>query len=217
MSFIIPILGTWGWDDTDSMRWWKRQSPFVTFLGTHGIELVAGGEDPYIWDGELDGIPTRRGRNLLVWKANGLGFRRYCKPGPQGSEDGAHYIPYENRRVIAHSHGGNVALCAAAAGLRIHTLVTVSMPVRDDMMAIARAALPNIGVWWHVASDRSDAVQWLGELFDGAFGIVREHPLAHKNVRVKAVGHSRLLEDPAVFPEWEKPRDTVSLIDVLRR
>lgn len=218
MSYILPVLGTHGWDDTDTPRWWKAGSPFVLFMGKHGIELVAAGEDPFIWDGDLDGVPWLGGRKLLNWKAAGLQLRRYCKPGPTGSPEGAHYVPYESRRLIAHSHGGNVALCAAAAGLRIHTLITVSTPVRKDMMAIAERAVPNIGVWWHVASDRSDAVQWLGELFDGAFGIVREHPLAHRNVRVKAVGHSRLLEDPAVFSEWERPRDDAgSLVDLLRK
>lgn len=211
MTYILPIQGTHGWDDTDTMRWWKPGSPFVNYLGTQGIDLVAAGEDPFIWDGDVDGLPYLGSRSLLRWKAAGIQLRRYCKPGPAGSPEGAHYVPYVSRNFIAHSHGLQVVLCAAASGLRVHRLVSVSSPVRNDMRAIAEKARPNIAEWWHVASDRSDFTQWLGEWFDGAFGIVREHPLADFNVCVKGVGHSGLLNDPALFPMW-KDRGLVAFL-----
>jgi hypothetical protein len=206
MTFYLPIAGTWGWDRGGPTRWWEADSPFTAFMLGNGLQLVAGGEDPFIWSTDANGAtPWNRGKHH-DWKAGGLNLRRYCKPGPQGSDEGAHYVPYESRNFIAHSHGLQVVLYAAAAGLRIHRLVSVSSPVRKDMAAVAAAARPNIGEWVHLASDRSDAVQWLGELFDGAFGIVREHPLADINVCIKKVGHSRLLEDPTAFPEWKTPR-----------
>lgn len=203
MTYYLPIQGTHGWDNKPTLRWWQASSPFVAYLAQHGLQLVAGGEDPFIWSTDVDGLPSLGSRKLLRWQAAGLNLRRYCKPGPAGAPEGTHYVPYESRNFISHSHGLQVVLCAAAAGLRVRRLVSITGPVRDDMMPIAKAARPNIAEWLHVASDRSDVTQWLGELFDGALGIVREHPLADRNVCVKKVGHSRLLEDPAAFPEWE--------------
>jgi hypothetical protein len=205
-TYFLPIAGTWGWDRGGPLRWWQAGSPFVLFAAEHGLQLVGAGEDPFIWTTDVNGhLPWKRGKHH-DWKAGGLNLRRYCKPGPQGTPEGQHYVPYEHRNFIAHSHGLQVVLYAAANGLRIQRLVSVSSPVRNDMKDVAAAARPNIGEWLHLASDRSDMVQWFGELFDGAFGIVREHPLANVNVCIKKVGHSRLLEDPTAFPEWKIPR-----------
>lgn len=46
-------------------------------------------------------------------------------------------------------------------------------------------------------------MQWFGELFDGHFGIVRNHPLADANEKVPGVGHTGVLNEPANFPLWE--------------
>lgn len=208
MTYYLPIAGTWGWDRGGPTRWWEATSPFTAFMLQHGVQLVAGGEDPFIWTTDANGHkpwPWARGKHH-DWKAGGLNLRRYCKPGPAGTPEGAHYVPYEHRNLIAHSHGLQVVLYAAANGLRIRRLVSVSSPVRKDMRAVAEAARPQIAEWVHLASDRSDMVQWFGELFDGAFGIVREHPLADHNVCIQKVGHSKLLEDATAFPEWKTPR-----------
>jgi hypothetical protein len=99
-----------------------------------------------------------------------------------------------------------VALFAAASGLKIRTLITVAGPVRKDMREVAAKARGNIHRWVHVASDSSDRWQWMGTLFDGKLGIIREHPLADRNVRIKDVGHSQLLRDPAQFHHWTEQK-----------
>jgi hypothetical protein len=41
-----------------------------------------------------------------------------------------------------------------------------------------------------------------GSLFDGRFGIHREHPFAHWNSKVPNADHGSILRDPAKFPLW---------------
>src|SRR5678815_5146950 len=95
-----------------------------------------------------------------------------------------------------------VVAYACAHGLRINRLLTMGSPVRQDMHAIYAQARPNIGHWLHLHSDRSDRTQWLGELFDGHLGIVRNQPFADVNLGVPAVAHSNLLNDPDLFHLW---------------
>jgi hypothetical protein len=70
------------------------------------------------------------------------------------------------------------------------------------MTAVAEKARPNIGYWTHVHSDNSDKTQWFGEFLDGAFGIVRAHPLADLNVKIPKVGHSDILRQSKNFLHW---------------
>ena len=75
-------------------------------------------------------------------------------------------------------------------------------PVCADMMATAREAKPYIGRWLHLASGKSDRMQWLGELFDGKLGIIREHPLADEQYSLKKAGHAGILTDPALVAKY---------------
>lgn len=208
----LPVQGTWGWGRGSALRWWQVGSPFHAFLAGHGLELLCP-SDPFVWTSNLDGLkPWSR---LNEWRCAGINLRQHLKPPLLSDEL---YVPYEKRNLIVHSHGLQVALYAAAGSegaprLRIHRLISIGSPVRDDMMDVARQARPNIGEWLHVHSDSSDRTQWLGGLFDGALGIVRTHPLADVNVGIPQVGHSGILEDPALFRHWTED----GLLDWLRR
>lgn len=184
----ILIPGTWG----DSDAWWRQGSPFWTAALEAGVTLQ-NGDDPYNWTTEVDGL---LGRNR-DWETAGDALRWYVAARGE-----------ETVNVIAHSHGGQVALYAAAGGLSINTLVTVATPVRADMEPVIAKARVNLPRWIHLRSDNSDWFQWFGEILDGRLawpGSVRDFPLADKTVIEGGVGHSGLL-DPETWTKlkrWE--------------
>lgn len=198
----LPVQGTWGWGRSSTLRWWQVGSPFTRFMAGHGLELLCAA-DPFVWTSNLDGLKPWQDKHR-EWLCAGINLRQHLKPPLYSADD---YVPYERRNLIVHSHALQVALYAAAGAegvprLRIHRLISIGSPVRDDMRAVAERARPNIGEWLHVASDSSDRTQWFGTLFDGTLGIVRKHPLADLNVIIPKVGHSGILEDPTHFSHW---------------
>jgi len=196
MALFLPIAGTHGWHgETSPSDWYHPQSPFVLFLAAHDLQHLCP-ERPFVWSTDLDGAPFS-GSDHTDWKAAGWALYDYLVPATVHCATVLH-----DRNVIAHSHGLQAVLYASANGLTINTLVSVSSPVRKDMMEVARKARPNIGYWLHLHSDNSDRVQWFGEIGDGAFGIVREHPLADRNDAVPSVGHSDILFKPEDFHYW---------------
>lgn len=205
------VQGTWAWGHKPGLQWWECTSPFCSFLKTLGIETI-GGNRPFIWSTELDGLGWLQRRTVkrhLIWEAAGDNLYAYLKPPLSLFDD---YVPITDRNVIGHSHALQVIAYACAAGLKLNRLVTVGSPVRQDMADVYKAARPNIASWLHVHSDGSDRIQWFGELFDGHFGIVREAPLADRNVLIGNVAHSRLLNDSACFRLWQEQ----GLMDFLR-
>ena len=174
----ILVPGTWG----DSQAWWREGSPFWIAARHVGIPLQ-NSLDAYNWTTEVDGI---LGKNR-DWETAGDALRWYSLAKGHTTVN-----------VVAHSHGGQVALHGAAESLRIDTLITVATPVRRDMEEIAKKARRNIKLWMHLQSDSSDLMQWLGELMDGRIGIYRQMPLADKNIMEPGVGHSGLL-DPGLW------------------
>ena len=70
-------------------------------------------------------------------------------------------------------------------------------------MNVAKLALPNIAHWEHFYSDKTDKLQWLGEMFDGKIGIVRKHPFADLNNFISGVGHSDVLNKENLFGVWD--------------
>lgn len=189
----VPVAGTWASRRTG--EWSEVSSPFSGFLQQHGCaNLCAKADVPFEWTTNLDLFPPRHDD----WKAGGAALFYFIVP-PLHPE---FRVPPEETVVITHSHGLQVALYAAAMGLKIDRLIDVAGPVRKDMMDVAKTARPNIRRWLHLHSDFSDRMQWLGELFDGHFGIVREHPLADENDGVRKVGHGGLLRDPNDFHFW---------------
>jgi pimeloyl-ACP methyl ester carboxylesterase len=177
----ILVPGTWG----DRQAWWRQGSPFWQAAVQAGVTLL-NGDDPYNWTTEVDGL---LGRNR-DWETAGHALRWY------GAAKG-----HTTVNVIAHSHGGQVALYGAAGGLQIDTLVTVATPVRWDIEPVMTKARVKITRWIHLRSDRSDWWQWFGEILDGRLawpGSARDFPQANQNIIEPGVGHSGLL-DPAVW------------------
>jgi len=192
MTTLVLVGGTWTQGDRD---WTSPASPLRIYLmgkGYHCIQFQG-------WSGDIDGIPTF-GENgpHADWKAGGFGLSYLLQA-----------MPYEDRNVIAHSHGGNTAVYTPVlAGCPILTLTTVCTPVRKDMLDVYREAKPNIGHWTHIYADGWDLMQRLGEMFDGAFGWTREMPDADRNVGIKGISHSKLLNEAKWFPQ---------LVDLLQK
>src|SRR5690348_2667600 len=126
---VILVPGTWHgeWSDPDS--------PFWTFLEAQRFRpLKFRG-----WSGDVDGLPhvidPQKSEKLSDWIAGGWALFYLLRN-----------LPYERRNVVAHSHGGQVALFAAGlARVQIHRLITVCTPVRKDMADIRKLAAPRIG------------------------------------------------------------------------
>jgi hypothetical protein len=168
----------------------------LAYLESRGLHNLSGdGTIPYAWSTDLDFAQG----DHQAWMAGGKALFYYLVPplNPAGAWPPAETV------IVTHSHGLQVALYAAALGLKIDRLLTFMGPVRKDMMSIAEQARKNIRSWRFVRSDESDRWQWFGELFDGHLGVVRNHPLADINERVPHVGHAGVLRDPANFPLWE--------------
>lgn len=207
---VLLVPGTHGWGYTKGQQWWDYGSPFTTFLETADC-CILGKAFPYLWSTSLDGVWFfhRTTKRHIQWESAGYSLYSYLAnklaPGD--------YVPIADRNLIAHSHAMQVVAYACAQGLKINRLLTMGSPVRNDMQEIYAQARPNIGQWLHVHSDRSDRIQWFGELFDGKLGIVRKQPFANVNLGIPAVAHSNLLTDPECFPLWAAD----GLLDFLRK
>lgn len=203
MKRVILVAGTWGWNPgSPTVDWWMPGSPFVAFLKAQGVQPIFGeyvANDavseprPFTWSTDLEGID-----NTQDWHAAGINLYDYCVPPVCPSQR----IPVVDTNLIVHSHGLQVALFAAHAGLKINTLISVGSPIRHDVAKRTPRARMNIARWVHVHSDASDTIQLLGSLFDGHLGVVREAALADRNEMIGGVGHAGLLRDPKLFHFW---------------
>lgn len=171
MSKVILIAGTWG---LSSDFWWRPGSELWQLLKHHGCEMAAA-DDPYIWSTALDGL---RGENE-TWICAAAALRWFC--GAKG---------IERPNIVAHSHGGQVALLASEK-MQIGTLITVATPVRDDVLAHSKPA--NINRWIHIHTNGGDRMQIAGELGDSKLEPKREMPGAG-NIYEPNNTHSGLLE-----------------------
>ena len=184
---IIPVHGTFT-VPAKGTAWHMTNSDF------HLAAQAAGLNDPwwdgaFEWSGDLDGALAGK-RAHTDWEAAGKSLRYFLSPTPAAL-----------RNVVTHSHGLQVALYAAASGSRIENLVSITGPVRVDLLDVAKAARPNIGKWLHIWCP-TDMVQFLGGCsLDMSFNWPkRVHPFADENLRIPKVGHSGLLSDPTKIP-----------------
>ena len=200
---VCLVPGTWGWTGTPAIgAWWWPGSAFVARLETRGFSLPSYTR-PFTWSTDVNGI----GSDHSDWRAGGEALYAYLVPplceDRRSSPD--------DTRLICHSHGGQVALYACAAGLKVRVLVTVATPVRRDMQAVITRALPQIGYWLHVYADgRSDWWQLAGALFDGRVGLYRQMADADQNLPVPGAGHSTVLTDPAYDTYWDTIADVLA-------
>lgn len=189
----LAVNGTHENREKKALSWSNPESELSKYLERHALLNIADSAMlPYDWSNDLDL------RDHSDQKAGGRALFYYVVP-PLRPE---YAWPPDETVVVTHSFGINVAIEAAALGLKIDRLLDIAGPVRKDWRKRTEQARPNIRRWMHVHSDRSDKWQWLGTLFDGHFGIVREHPLADKNVAIPKVGHGGILRQPKLFHHW---------------
>lgn len=188
------VPGTGAGAITKDDDWTRPSSPFSAFLARHGIlNRAAEATHPFVWSTNLN---FGRGHKS-DWIAGAYGLL-YYHVSPHHP---AWRIPGKDTHLICHSHGGQVALYAAAFGLKVNTLVTVGTPVVRDMGEIVRLARPNIRRWLHCRSKR-DWWQLLGSVFDGRLGFYRDFPQADRSEWMPK-GHGNVLRDAELFePFW---------------
>lgn len=213
---LLPIFGTGGGDFTldgscanPADHWWhykeggRADTPLWGYLRGLGCEPFRCDRE-FKWSGDIDGL----GRLVKPW----LWFRRAAityRDWEAGADALINYV--DGRRppigdeawiALCHSHGGQVALYAAAFGLRIPILITVGTPHRADLLDVTLRARSNIGRWVHVFDADCDEIAQAGQLADGTFSFQRQQPHADANLALRHVQHSLILRDPALFAYW---------------
>lgn len=176
-------------------EWDHHQSPFTLFLRENGASpLVISPLKRYAWSTNIDGIDSAD----TTWDAAGRALAHYVYP-PLAEKS---MLPPSETYAIAHSHGGNViAYACGKYGLKINGLITVASPVRKNLFPLYEEASKNIERHLHLYAGYKDYMQILGSMFDGRWGIHREHPFAEKNAKMPG-GHGDILRDPALFKHW---------------
>lgn len=195
----LPLAGTNGWRD----GWCTRDDhPFALMMASEGFRAVRRKNGtPWRWSTLLDGV---------------FGDDQVHIDASEHLADFLDaYVPYEDRNLIAHSHGGNVAI-RTALDLPIRSLTTVGTPVRPDLDY--QAACNNIGFWQHLYDRRWDLMGWLGKIkiFDGQLQLVDAQRSFHVkprepgsrnrgmiNVGLDGVSHSNLLRDDRFHHYWK--------------
>jgi hypothetical protein len=209
--FVVP--GTHAsYRGNDAREWWYpgdlieklAASPFLSLvIAPLGLTPIA-----LPWSTDIDGTSVWPWewfgkRNNVEWESWGYEFYQRML-----------YVPFEERIILSHSHGGNV-WAYAAARIPIRLWIDIASPVRGDMKVLYERARANTQHWVHVHSDRSDWMQMLGGLFDRHLGTVRANPYAHENVFVPRRGHSRILNDEREFGFWRDSGISGKLSDML--
>lgn len=189
----LAIAGTGG--AGRAADWNALTSPFTVFLRTRGLTpLVEDERRLYGWDTALDGLDGHD----YTWDYWGKSLFHYIVP-PLGNGEPA--IPPSETFIIGHSHAGNlVAYACGKYGLKINGLITVGTPIRGNLTPLYEAASRNIERHLHLHAGWKDYMQVLGSLFDGGFGIHREHPFAIN--QPMPGGHGDILRKPELFPLW---------------
>jgi pimeloyl-ACP methyl ester carboxylesterase len=194
MFFYITVAGTWG--SHHEQDWWSPESNFSKFLLEHDCEqLVTSPLKRYMWSTVLDGVDSRND----TWDAAGRALAHYITPPLLDKS----LVKPDDTYIIAHSHGGNVVAYACAEyGLKINGLITVGTPIRKDLYDVYKAASSNISRHLHLYAGWRDYWQTFGALFDGRFGIHRQHPYATRNGKVPGGNHGSILRDPSFYHLW---------------
>jgi hypothetical protein len=105
-------------------------------------------------------------------------------------------------QVIAHSHGGNVALAASQLGLAraVDCLITLNKPQMDDAMYQPGE---NIGRFYNISTAGWDWIQYGGSKTKGHY---KTDPIAVNKTFVasgsKLKAHAALVWDDAVRETW---------------
>lgn len=168
----LIVHGTWAARD----NWWRPGGDFWKYVKHHWPHLY-NGKTPFVWSGgHSHHDRVKAAQDLSSW----------IKKTKVSSVD-----------IIAHSHGGNVCLTAARAGLKINRLILLGTPIRTEYMV----DLDNIGLINNVFSS-SDRIQtpsgsfpntrFEGRTLGDCKQVANWH--AHRNAHGKEPGHSDLHE-----------------------
>lgn len=183
----IPIAGTGAYADPwycDDRSPWARM---MTGAGFAPVRAVDG--RPFRWSTDIDGLKFWARHSQ--WEAGADALVYFCE-----------YLPYEDRNVIAHSHGGQVALLAASSGFEFRTLTTVGTPVRNDVPAALAAG--HIGFWQHIYDKDFDKTGWMGGWFDGRWSSDRtfkDIEAVHR-LPLGGISHSKVLREERHVEKW---------------
>lgn len=182
----IPIAGTDAWRDGWVV---DNDHPFPQFMKTQGFTPIRADDGrPFRWSTRLTGLKLWNEERDWIAGADAL---YYFIKG----------IPFFDRIVFAHSHGGQVAAICAASRVPIRCLVTIGTPVRTDIPW--SQAEQYIGTHIHVYDDRWDWMGWLGSIGDGHISDRRDFPHPDvRNVALKGISHSKIVRDSNAFHWW---------------
>jgi pimeloyl-ACP methyl ester carboxylesterase len=185
---IIPICGTHGLGD----EWTKPQSPLMREFTGRSWRVP---DTPFRWLAMIGGfrpfgldIPgnPHDDEGRAIWYSAAQSFVWYLS-----------HIRESECDVIAHSHGGQVAILARAVfHAPIRRLITVSTPPRKDMAIYRGLAADSLDRWTHVHGDWSrDIWARLGRLGCGwrpwqAFDQLVMPESGVVNIHAKGCGHS---------------------------
>ncbi len=195
MTRAILVAGTFGFRGSIPVgAWWAPSSPFASMLAEMGLDVAGSrpGERPFIWSSDLDGVFESE---HVDWKAGGSSLYEYVVPSLCA---GARIAPSETT-IIAHSHGLQPVLYAAAQNLHIGHLVSVCSPIRLDMAPVMKAARQNVGRWTHLYSP-DDPIQLAGQ---DPWACSRDCMQADANIQIPGMTHTSAVEDPTYFFRWK--------------
>ena len=199
---LIVVPGTWSWPPSDD-AWYEPTSPFSGYLATRGRTIARGhGGRPFVWSTRATGYQIwdrllgRQTQMQADWAAAATNLYAWVVP-PLAPES---RLPPHQTTILTHSHGIQVALLAAAQGLKIHTLIDIGGPVRKDIHdQLTPEVRANIGYWWHFRGGE-DWWQRIGQLGDGTLRTPKIVQQANVVQRVPKAGHNRVLNDSAWMP-----------------
>jgi hypothetical protein len=189
MRRVVKVAGTHDWNPTELShdRWWQSDSRFTEKLAKCGFDHVGwdvSGQEIPQWSCALSGT-FFAGRDLRTWWRGGFSLAAQLLK-----------LPTDERNVIAHSHGGNVAVLAlmilASHNEQVSCLITVCAPVRRDMTVHYKAVTCP---WRHIYSKQvwGNRMQWMGSRVRMAWKMPGD---VVDNYEADGICHSDLVRDP---------------------
>lgn len=188
MTKYLPVNGTWGADD----GWVTSDGdPFSLFMRGQRFEPIRNPDgSPWTWNGKVNGLLWYGTQD---WKDAADSLEALLTP-----------VPYEDRNLFGHSHGGNPVLLLAARGFAIRSLTTIGTPRRHDMPAVE--ASHHIAIWQHIYDKKWDwmaTMRRLGGIGDGKVSLDRHFDIPGvRNIPIGDISHSTMLNDPTKFHLW---------------
>ena len=189
--------------------WFHDGSDFCKLAAEHHIQC-----DYFPWTTALAGAEFWKPwlgikPNLQDWEIAALNLKEMFLPRKVDSQ----YWPQPSRvHLITHSHGAQPAIIAAALGLKINVLVTVSAPIRQDVLQ-EYGARARRNIRFHLEYfSINDRIQMAGGFGDGHYGVMRRFGDFKVNgesvyradepiVMPEECGHSELLHNPKFMGE----------------